>query len=137
MENSPDLSNLVDLATFWKILDNTLPSSMSTNSNIFGPSLRPQVSSRMEGEMLSTHLLPEPTRVDSVAQTSASSVNTPAARNGVNPTGDDRHNISNQHIQSTPTADMFLDTPFLAQNFFALGQDFVGNANDWFNWTDV
>lgn len=90
----------------------------------------------MEGEMLSTHLLPEPTRVDSVAQTS-SSVNTPAARNGTAPAGDNAYILSNQQTQGNVTTDTFLDTPFLAQNFFALGQDFVGNANDWFNWTDV
>lgn len=87
--------------------------------------------------MLSTHLLPEPTRVDSVAQTSTSAVNTPAARNGVPPVGNSSYDPSNQQIQSNATTDAFLDTPFLAQNFFALGQDFVGNANDWFNWTDV
>lgn len=137
MENSPDLSNLVDLATFWKILDNTLPSPASSlPNNIFGPSLQPQVTSRVEGEMLSTQLLPEPTRVDSVAQVSNSAVNTPTVRGGSRST---RGNIgmNEQQVQDIPATDALLETPFLAQNFFALGQDFVGNATDWFNWTDV
>lgn len=138
MENSPDLSNLVDLATFWKILDNTLPSSVSNSHNdMFGPSLRPQVTSRVEGEYLSTHLLPEPTRVDSVAQLSSSTVNTPTTRNGVKSTRGGNHGAQYQPMQDLSATDTLLDTPFLAQNFFALGQDFVGNANDWFNWTDV
>ena len=38
---------------------------------------------------------------------------------------------------ATAIPDVYADTPFLAQNFFALGQDFVGNADDWFNWTDL
>lgn len=138
MENSPDLSNLVDLAAFWKILDNTLPSSISTGSNtLFGPSLRPQVTSRPEGEVLSSHLLPEPTRVDSLAPNAASSSNTPAAWNGTAVQTNRSYDTSIQPLQHSTTTDTLLETPFLAQNFFALGQDFVGNVNDWFNWTDV
>lgn len=138
MENSPDLSNLVDLATFWKILDNTLSSLTSASpNNIFGHSLRSHVTSRVEGEILSTHLLPEPTRVDSVAQVSNSAANTPVTRNGQSSTRGGARGTSSQQMLDIPATDAFLDTPFLAQNFFALGQDFVGNANDWFNWTDV
>lgn len=72
--------------------------------------------------MLSTQLLPEPTRVRSLPYPSHSAGSTPASINGNN-LGMASHAL----VESA-------DTPFLAQNFFSIGQDFVGNADDWFNW---
>lgn len=40
-------------------------------------------------------------------------------------------------LSSTQAFDQSIDTPFLAQDFFALGQDFVGNVDDWFTWTNT
>ena len=135
--NSPNLSKHVDLTTFWKILDNTfVPETRTGTRSIFGKSLTFKIMSRPENDVLSTRLLPEPTRVQSLPHLAFSTATTPSALNGfVRPMAD----LSDQNdpaFLDTIIPDAYADTPFLAQNFFALGQDFVGNADDWFNWTD-
>lgn len=75
--------------------------------------------------MLSTQLLPDPTRVNSLPYFPFSTASTPVMVNGGHPDTFGRTALDSS------------DAPFLAQNFFAIGQDFVGNAEDWFNWNDT
>lgn len=115
-------------------MSNSTRANMASDSNsIFGPSLRQLPLSQNEAEIFSTHLLPEPTRVNSLHQNSGSAISTPAARYGGDPLVASNSNVPGNNYLLEP----LIDTPFLAQNFFALGQDFVGNADDWFNWTEI
>lgn len=136
-DHSPNLSKPVDLTTFWKILDNTLVTVTHVDTrSIFGASLTLNPVSRPENDVLSTRLLPEPTRVHSLPHPTFSTVTTPVAPSSFGPSMARSSNHNDITYLNTTIPDAYADTPFLAQNFFALGQDFVGNANDWFNWTD-
>lgn len=135
--NSPHLSSYVDMAAFWRIMDSHSASTSPEGAkSIFGPSLRLQAKARGESELLSTRLIPEPTRVHSLAHLSASNASTPIDRAdagrsltaGIKGFDDFSNGLG---------PDLFSESPFLAENFFTLGQDFVGNADDWFNWTEV
>lgn len=133
--NSPHLSSYVDMATFWRIMDSHSASAIPAEArSIFGPSLRLHAKARGESELLSTRLIPEPTRVHSLLHPAASSASTPVdnASSSIavnsNAMGDFTNLLG---------PDLVADSPFLAENFFALGQDFVGNADEWFNWTEL
>ena len=93
--------------------------------------------SKVETEKPSiTFDFPEPTRVHSLSKTSTSAQSTPAGSAvGYN-------SVNQMNDMSNPSSiaqafDQNIDTPFLAQDFFALGQDFVGNVDDWFTWTNT
>ena len=134
MEDSPDLLRRVDLTMFWRLMDNGTRTDLTSDTNsMFGPSLRQGAGSHGEAEMLSTHPLPEPTRVTTLHNISGSVTSTPATR----PAGALPTFINDTMAGNTGLLEPLVDSPFLAQNFFALGQDFVGNADDWFNWTDM
>lgn len=132
IEVSPDLSRYVDLTIFWRIMDNNLLSATSNEArSIFGISLKQPLRTQEEAEIISTHLLPEPTRVNSLPHSSLSATSTP------NPRTDPENATRTSNVINTNFLDSFVDTPFPAQSFFALGQDFVGNADDWMNWTGM
>ena len=127
------MSNYVDMEPFWRIMDSTSLGTVPIGSrSIFGSSLKLKPRSRVEAEHLSTRLIPEPTRVHSLARTSHSNTSTPVETRRPST----RRSSALEEASTGMAVDLFADSPFLAQNFFALGQDFVGNADDWFNWTE-
>ena len=139
-DNSPHLSKHINLSTFWKIIDNTvIPGGHGGTRSILGSSLTLGFVSRPENDVLSTHLLPEPTRVHSLPHATSSAAATPYTANSVGQSIPAYNNHSfhdDSAYLNGIMPDAYADSPFLAQNFFALGQDFVGNADDWFNWTN-
>lgn len=137
-ESSSNLSNFVDLTAFWSILDDTQARTASNSvDTIFGASLRLMHASTPDGEvLLSSHPIPEPTRVQSLPKAFGSTSSTPVQVAGVHPQFTQIQDTVGIRSNVTQSVEQIGDTPFLAQNFFALGQDFVGNADDWFTWTD-
>lgn len=134
MDDSPDMSRNVDLTIFWRVMSNSTRANMTNDAkSIFGPSLRQLPRSQSEAEIFSTHLLPKPTRVNSLHHSSGSATSTPAARQNGDLTTAGYIHVAGDNNFLEP----LVDVPFLEQNFFALGQDFVGNADDWFNWTEI
>ena len=122
-EQVPNRSQHVDLTSFWRIMDNTLASSSPRNASIFGNTLTATRTASNEAEVLSTRPIPEPTRVHSLASHQNTAASTPTAPS----IG------TNGQTGETVTDFLDLNSPFLAQDYFAMGQDFVGNVDDWFS----
>lgn len=125
----------MDLTLLWTILDNTQPKKSNHNSDtILGSSLRFNSPSVSNSEVLNSNLIPEPTRVDSLQRGYMSSTSTPASTTEAQTK---RPSYTAATATPLPPLDLVSDESFSAQNFFALGQDFVGSVDDWFTWTDV
>lgn len=114
----------IDLNLFWDIIESSTVNELPpTAKQYFGPSLTSHSSGVHSGEVLRTRLLPEPTRIGNEIDHRATDV---VPTLGLP-----------QSVANFPTSEMDLLPPIdgeatiLAQNYFALGEDFVGNLDDW------
>ncbi|KIW67627.1 hypothetical protein PV04_06864 [Phialophora macrospora] len=116
----------IDLDLFWEIIESSFVTELpQASKSYFGASLasyRPRIRSE---EVLRPRLLPEPTRIGSeVSRRNDTTDPAPAMQLPSFATGN-----------SNPTVDLLPpengEASILAQNYFALGEDFVGNLDDW------
>ncbi|EEA23112.1 C6 transcription factor, putative [Talaromyces marneffei ATCC 18224] len=118
-----DKSLVIDLSRFWEILDYSSGFS-DERSSLFGSTLFSESGNKAH-EVSSTTPLPEPTRIRVSRRTSQVPGDTQLA-----PQEPDQGFDSNMLLTQT---DIYGDQySMLAENFFAQGQDFLRNTEDWF-----
>lgn len=119
-----DKSLVIDLSRFWEILDYS--SGFSDNrGSLFGSTLFSESATRAH-EVSSTTPLPEPTRIGVSSRTAHQTPSNAGALRQDPEHGFDTGMLSTQ-------LDIYGDQySMLAENFFAQGQDFLRNTEDWF-----
>ncbi|KAJ9602024.1 hypothetical protein H2200_013384 [Cladophialophora chaetospira] len=116
----------IDLNLFWDIIESSFINELpETARPYFGPSLTSHRQTIQSGEVLRTRLLPEPTRIgpdiDHRPNEAASAFDLLPPSSMPNP----------QNSEVDLLAPVDGEASILAQNYFALGEDFVGNLDDW------
>ena len=111
---------------FWDIIESSFINELpETAKPYFGPSLTSHRQTVQPGEVLRTRLLPEPTRIGPEIDRRAD--DTPSAL--------DLLPSSSMPNPQDPEVDLLApvdgEASILALNYFALGEDFVGNLDDW------
>jgi hypothetical protein len=116
----------IDLDLFWEIIESSFVTELPRATKpYFGASLSSYRQPIRSEEVLRPRLLPEPTRIGSdVSRRNDNTDPAPAMQLPTFATG-----------HPNPTADLLPpengETSILAQNYFALGEDLVGNLDDW------
>ena len=122
----PESRVFIDLNLFWEIIESSLVTELpQTAKSYFGASLASYRQPVHSEEVLRTRLLPEPTRIGSDASRridDAGSASTSQPQTLVS-------DPANGAADLLPPVDG--DASILAQNYFALGDDLVGNLDDW------
>ncbi|EXJ59024.1 hypothetical protein A1O7_06455 [Cladophialophora yegresii CBS 114405] len=122
----PDSKVFIDLDLFWEIIESPFVTELPrTTKPYFGASLASHRQPIHSEEVLRSRLLPEPTRIGS----------------DVNRTDDNTDPAPAMQLPtfaadpSNPTPDLLppenREASILAQNYFALGEDLVGNLDEW------
>lgn len=107
---------------FWEILDSAAISEKAdTKGLVFGRSLRANARPSMVAEELNARLLPEPARVMAAGSPVGGLITQQTP------------NATSNAIFTTENQPFYFNDDFnvLAQSYFAQGQDFVGNMDDW------
>lgn len=125
-QQNVDSQVFIDLNLFWEIMEFSFVNSEGpqTAKPYFGASLTSFRSTVHSEEVLRTRLLPRPTRIG--ADVPHRSEPTGSALDMLPPTSVSYS--TNSVAGLLPPAD---ETSISAQDYFALGQDFVGNLDDW------
>jgi hypothetical protein len=123
---APDSRIFIDLSLFWEIIEASFVGDLPRKDDAyFGTSLTSILQPPRSEEVIRKQLLPEPTRVSSNVNSSDGHSDPAAApqQSSLPPAGPATES------QSLPPADG--SAAILAQDFFALGDDIVGNLDDW------
>jgi hypothetical protein len=118
-----DESLVIDLSRFWEILDYSSGFS-DERSSLFGSTLFSESGNKAH-EVSSTTPLPEPTRIRVSRRTSQAPGNNAAVPQEADHTIDTGILPTQMDIHGDQYS-------MLAENFFAQGQDFLRNTEDWF-----
>lgn len=118
-----DKSLVIDLSRFWEILDYSSGFS-DERSSLFGSTLFSESRNKAH-EVSSTTPLPEPTRIRVSRRTSQIPGSSAAIPQEIDHTVDSRMLPTQMDIYGDQYS-------MLAENFFAQGQDFLRNTEDWF-----
>ncbi|KAI1616986.1 hypothetical protein EDD36DRAFT_151370 [Exophiala viscosa] len=111
---------LIDLSLFWEIIEATSIDGLpKTAESYFGSSLTMYRQPSHSAEVLRSRLLPEPTHINDTGATHGQA--------SFQDLGDSTMQLANSEFVSS----LDNDAAILAQSFFAQGDDFVGNMDDW------
>ncbi|OCT52056.1 putative C6 transcription factor [Cladophialophora carrionii] len=125
-QHVPNDRVFIDLDLFWEIIESSFVTELPrTTKSYFGASLASHRQLIHSEEVLRSRLLPEPTRIGSdVSRRDDNADPAPAIQLPTLAAG-----------PSNPTPDLLPpengEASILAQNYFALGEDLVGNLDDW------
>ena len=116
----------LDLDLFWEIIEASEVGELPRAADgYFGTSLTSYRQASQSEEVLRTRLLPEPTRISSdLSRTvddaeAVSALRLPAL------------GLDTQYNGAASLPPIGNEASILAQNYFALGEDLVGNLDDW------
>jgi hypothetical protein len=125
-QRNGDSRVFIDLDLFWEIIEASAVGELpQTGDAYFGPSLTSYRQPHHSEEVLRTRLLPEPTRLGSDANRIPGSAGATPCLQLTNLGPDPQYNGTGYLPSMTNEASI------LAQNYFALGEDLVGNLDDW------
>lgn len=127
--DSPNPNIFIDLSLFWEIIESSSSSELPrTTDSYFGASLIWHRRNSHSAEVLRSRLLPEPTRISHEGVTP--SVSNPRSAGAMSRLPSFAPTVSHMQLPGTESSqDEGLS--ILAQSYFAAGQDFVGNMDDW------
>ncbi|KIV79601.1 hypothetical protein PV11_07152 [Exophiala sideris] len=113
---------LIDLSLFWEIIEaSSIDGLPKTADSYFGTSLTIYRQPSHSAELFRSRLLPEPTHINETGATHDSGQAIWSDR------GDNTVPMASSELASS----LNNDAAILAQSFFAQGDDFVGNMDDW------
>ena len=129
LQRNPESRVFLDLSLFWEIVEASIIGELpQTTKPYFGTSLTSYRQSHHSEEVLRTRLaLPEPTRITSDVNRLATNGGTAPAPSLPNLGGDLQYSSASYLPVNGDEASI------LAQDYFALGEDLVGNLDDWWN----
>lgn len=129
VSNSPNPNIFIDLSLFWEIIESSSSSELPrTVDSYFGSSLIGHRQNSHSAEVLRSRLLPEPTRISHEGVTpSVSNTRSAGGMSRLPSFAPSASRLQVPDLQSSQEEGLSI----LAQSYFAAGQDFVGNMDDW------
>ncbi|KIW82602.1 hypothetical protein Z517_05629 [Fonsecaea pedrosoi CBS 271.37] len=119
-QRSPDTRIFIDLSLFWEIIESSFVGELPKDADVyFGASLTSHRQSSSSGEVLRSHLLPKPTRLNHHSTTSAGLATALPPRDTVRDSEGRNVDFMSEGVS------------ILAQSYFAQGQDLAGSLDDW------
>ncbi|KAH0843247.1 C6 transcription factor [Fonsecaea pedrosoi] len=119
-QRSPDTRIFIDLSLFWEIIESSFVGELPKDADVyFGASLTSHRQSSSSGEVLRSHLLPKPTRLNHHSTTSAGLATALPPRDTIRDSEGRNVDFMNEGVS------------ILAQSYFAQGQDLAGSLDDW------